>query len=305
MWRRCCSACGHRPDRRRTVGDVLTAAPPERDPERVDEAAPVLPLARERKIRTQWSLRLWLGVLAAASLLIAATMIVGGALALNRLTDARAVVIDRIDPAVRAAAQLSAAVLNQETGLRGYAITGEERFLEPYTTGQRQEAAAAAELRKLADVPGSPIRVDTEEVEAGVAAWRQQYAEPTLTARRAGMAPPDLNVGKQLFDRVRTGLGEQQHRLDVEGTAARARLKAAAATLRNAFIGIAVGLVALIALLAFGVRRIILRPISELAGTVRKVADGDFRAVVRTDGPREIVELGDDVDAMRQHIVTE
>jgi light-regulated signal transduction histidine kinase (bacteriophytochrome) len=61
----------------------------------------------------------------------------------------------------------------------------------------------------------------------------------------------------------------------------------------------------LLLVLALGLRRVVEQPLSALAGEVRRVADGDFDAEVRGTGPREMVELGGDVDAMRRQIVAE
>jgi light-regulated signal transduction histidine kinase (bacteriophytochrome) len=68
---------------------------------------------------------------------------------------------------------------------------------------------------------------------------------------------------------------------------------------------LAIGLVALLVVLALGLRRVVLRPLSELSGAVRRVAAGDFDAEVRGGGPREMVALGLDVEAMRRQIVAE
>ncbi|MFL6130199.1 MAG: sensor histidine kinase [Mycobacteriales bacterium] len=68
---------------------------------------------------------------------------------------------------------------------------------------------------------------------------------------------------------------------------------------------IAVGLVALLVVLAVGVRRVVTRPISALAGEVRRVVDGDFEVAVVGTGPREVVELAGDVDRMRRRILAE
>ena len=52
-----------------------------------------------------------------------------------------------------------------------------------------------------------------------------------------------------------------------------------------------------------GLRRGGAAPVSRLAGQVREVVSGDVHREVRATGPREIVELGEDVDAMRLHIL--
>ena len=62
---------------------------------------------------------------------------------------------------------------------------------------------------------------------------------------------------------------------------------------------------AFLAAAAWGLRRGVLDPIAALADQVRGVVSGDVHREVRGSGPREIVELGADVDAMRVHISDE
>src|SRR5688572_21802056 len=51
-------------------------------------------------------------------------------------------------------AQLHASLVEAETGVRGFALTGDERFLEPYNEGVRTVAAELKELRSLIADPG-------------------------------------------------------------------------------------------------------------------------------------------------------
>ena len=50
--------------------------------------------------------------------------------------------VQRTFPARLAASQLLASLVDQETGLRGYALTGDQQFLEPYRQGLVDEQAA-------------------------------------------------------------------------------------------------------------------------------------------------------------------
>ena len=67
------------------------------------------------------------------------------------------------------------------------------------------------------------------------------------------------------------------------------------------------GIVILLTVLAVSLvlRATLVRPLQELAVAVRGVARGDFEHEVQGTGAREVVELGDDVDAMRARIVAE
>ncbi|HWT26040.1 MAG TPA: ATP-binding protein, partial [Solirubrobacteraceae bacterium] len=52
-------------------------------------------------------------------------------------------------------------------------------------------------------------------------------------------------------------------------------------------------------------RRTVIAPLAGLAGDVGRVAGGEFSLRVRSEGPREIADLGRGVDAMRARIVEE
>jgi signal transduction histidine kinase len=116
-------------------------------------------------------------------------------------------------------------------------------------------------------------------------------------------AAPMPDAGRVLFDRVRGGGTALQAALDVQRMEGRDRLNSAAANLRGVGIVIAVVLASFLLAAGIGLRRKVLRPISELADQVRAVVSGDVQRPVRVDGPREIVELGEDVEAMRVHIL--
>ena len=81
--------------------------------------------------------------------------------------------------------------------------------------------------------------------------------------------------------------------------AARDGLATAATRLAWVGIGVAVMVAGFLIAAAFGLRRSVLRPVSGLAAQVRLVASGDTAHPVVADGPREIVNLGADVDSMR------
>ena len=88
----------------------------------------------------------WVGLASAAFALIAVVAIVGGVIAITNLSSARDRVVDAVDPATLAASTLLATYLDQETGVRGYALTAQKNFLDPYTAGSRQLPSATRAL---------------------------------------------------------------------------------------------------------------------------------------------------------------
>ena len=146
-------------------------------------AAPVVPVPpvlppEDRSARDDATLTLKRVFAAGAALttLILLVAIVAGGVSLSRLTEARETLLDGIGPAVRANQSLEVALLNQETGIRGFALTGNAEFLPPYREGVAAEAAALATLREY--LVGRPELAGVDDVERAALAWRTGYAEP-------------------------------------------------------------------------------------------------------------------------------
>jgi methyl-accepting chemotaxis protein len=98
-----------------------------------------------------------------------------------------------------------------ETGQRGYVITGDEAFLEPYHTGSDQVLTVVKELRKLTeDNPHQQKRIDAAEplIAAKLAELKQ-----TIDLRRAGNLEETTKIvrggeGKRFMDELRRILEE-------------------------------------------------------------------------------------------------
>jgi len=116
-----------------------------------------------------------------AMVVLAVVAIIGtvvALLALKRNADARARVVDRVDPALVATLRLQSALLDQETAVRGYALTGNDVFLAPYKTGVPAGRQALADLQRLASrAGGGQLRTDLARARADAAAWTSGYAD--------------------------------------------------------------------------------------------------------------------------------
>jgi signal transduction histidine kinase len=244
--------------------------------------------------------------IAIMSLFSVAAIVIGG-LALAGLGSTRSQVVARLDPASFQASQLEVALLNQETGVRGYALSGQRAFLQPYTLGLAGQRQALGRLRPLlAGLPAA--RADLGRVLAKVSDWRAGYAIPVMSAVQAtGHAPasPGPQRGRADFDSIRAGLTAMQNNISARQDAARTALADANDTLNVAFIAIAAGLLLIVIMLTIGVRRTTIAPLARLAADARQVADGDFGHELSQRGPREVRELGADVDSMRGRILSE
>ena len=250
-------------------------------------------------------LGLSLGVLVVAALLAIAAAVV----AAHRLGDARARVVDRVDPARTDALVVQSAVINQETGVRGFLLGRREEFLDPYRSGEQQANVGLRDLDRLAALAGTgSLRRDIGAVRAGIAAWREQYALPTIGSVLAGgsaVSEQDVAAGKARFDDLRAALRRLQGNLAGARADARQDLTNAATALNRALIFAAVVLLGAVVAVAVVARNVIALPIGRLADQVRTVASGALRRPVEPGGPRDVAALGGDVEAMRLRIVEE
>ena len=248
-----------------------------------------------------------LGLSIGVLLLIAAIWIVLALVADGRLTERRTFLVDGISPALNLGFALENALVDQETGVRGYLLTGEQRFLEPYRAGRRSEEQAYRDLGAL-DRAGPAFAAQVRAVRSGSRAWRSRFVDGALADARDGgrASPASLASGTALFDDVRGSLDRLQHGLERQRLEAREELYDAAGRLRVALV-VAGGLI-IASLIGAGLllRTIVTRPLARLGRDARSVASGRFDASLDVrSGPREIAQVAHDVEAMRDRIVRE
>jgi signal transduction histidine kinase len=258
--------------------------------------------------RSRLSAGTWLA-LSAGMLAVATLVALAAALtASHHLTQARKRVVDRVDVASNTALVLSNAMVNQETGIRGFVLGGEEEFLDPYRAGVANAARSQRRLQALAQA-GMAGRLpgDLAAARRAIGAWQSGYARPTIERiRRFGAGRIEnaaVAAGKARFDAVRATLGRLQVDLRADRASSRADLHSAAASLTRALVFAAVLLaLALLAIAVIG-RQVIAMPIARLARQTRAVASGDLNRVIEPSGPSDIERLGRDVESMRERIV--
>jgi signal transduction histidine kinase len=225
-----------------------------------------------------------------------------------RLGEERGFLLDQVRPVNRAALELENALVNEETGIRGYLITVESSFLEPYGKGLSAESAAYSSLRAHQDQVGAPVPAEVAAVRAAAQRWQHDFvsralAEPRRVAAR-GVAPDAR--GKHLFDEVRAASARLQATLAVKDHAARARLNSAATALTGLLVFAAVLLIGSLAATAVLLRRAITDPLRGLGAAARRVAGGEFASPLPIPaGPREVREVTEEIEAMRERIVHE
>jgi signal transduction histidine kinase len=261
--------------------------------------------ARRRLTASQW-----FAISVVALVLVGVLGTIASVLAIRQLSDARVELTEQLSPAAITASDLKAALLDQETGVRGFTLGAGNRFLEPYDNGRRETQQALATLRQLTGQGNMRrFRPDVEAVADTVRAWEVGYAEPTIALVRrdpeAARKPSAVGSGKARFDAFRGRNALLQSRLLNARESARDRLDRNADIVLFWVLGTGIIVLLSVAGVALVLRSKLVRPLQQLAGGARTVARGDFDHEIQGTGAREVVDLGEDVDAMRSRIVAE
>jgi signal transduction histidine kinase len=209
---------------------------------------------------------------------------------------------ERTFPARLAAGQLLTSLVDQETGLRGYALTGDARFLEPYRQGLVDEQASRARIDRYVR-PGDPARLALLTVDAAIIAWREQYASLRLGDATGARTDSTIQFGRELFDRVRqTNVGLDAE-LARQVTAAQDEADRDRHLVVLVLAVMAVALVTAVVGLQRALQTAVLRPMSRLAAQVAVVSHGEHAASIRPEGPPDIREMAAGVESMRLELV--
>jgi sigma-B regulation protein RsbU (phosphoserine phosphatase) len=210
-------------------------------------------------------------------------------------------------PALRLLGDLQYALVDQETSLRGFVITADDRFLEPYEQGRADSDRVGAELaRVLRDDPA--LSATLAEIARGIDVWQSRVAEPEIATTRTGgpgAAAEQVRsgLGTELFDEVRQDIRDLRTLLEVREDAAVDRFEAARARV-SAVLLTSIAIVALYGVLAAAlITRWITDPLTRLMQSVQRVTEGALHEPVVAGGPRDIAELGRQIDGMRRRIV--
>jgi signal transduction histidine kinase len=233
---------------------------------------------------------------------------VTGAVLLNHTDGVSSELVDDIQPARVAAYQLQAALRDQETALRGYAIAADRQFLEPYFEGQRAERSAADEILSRVGHRRDAID-DLDAIERAAASWRATYADPLIASVTPGapavMDNATAERGKAEFDRLRELFDAQNEHLAAARQAGVDELHSMRAWRDGVLAGLIVAFFAMAILLAVLVRNAVTRPLAALAASCRRITEGNFTDRIIVRGPKDIRGIALDVENMRQRIVDE
>jgi methyl-accepting chemotaxis protein len=243
------------------------------------------------------NLKIMTKMIACFSVLILAALISSGAIYLQRNTLAQTSqwsdhtyrVLNEVDAVM-------SAMVDRETGFRGFLITGNEANLGPYKSGTAEFSKHFSEVKKLtSDNSVQQRRLD--EIATAVSQWTEKVAEQGIKL----MASPNTRenayqlerdgAGKQYFDIIRAKVAEiekSERELLQERGSQRDRALAGIA------VAIAIGAVATFAFAILSVivlARGISRPVLAMTGAMTSLAGGNLKVEIPASGRRD--EIGD------------
>jgi methyl-accepting chemotaxis protein len=222
-------------------------------------------------------------------LALAILVVIGGASyrSIARLTDTAALRAHTYQVLEKLEAVLSD-MKDAETGQRGYLITGEERYLEPFRAAQSAINQDVKVLRELtSDNVNQQRRLDVLEPLMNGKEGKFAELQETIDARRdkakgfaAALQIVLTDKGKKVMDDIRKTIDEMRSE---ENALLKTRSDEADASARNATFTIIFGTlvaVMVMALAGFIITRDISRPLGELTTVAERITGGDLNVNV-------------------------
>lgn len=257
--------------------------------------------------RRSSTLRRRLRTVIIASGLALLVVVLGTVLVLVRLFDRQDAVTETYFTAITQADGAFIQLIDAETAVRGFALTGDPVTLEPYERSVADDLSFRTLAAREAEGGDEELTAAAQAAADAGRRWNEEFAIPVMDEVRAGgvgaVTTEEIEQGRLLFDDARAA-GEdyiellRDRRADAVGELGMWTYVAAGTVALLVLAAIVLGVALWVTL-----RRWILEPLDSLAADARAVSSGDLRHPVATVGPGEIAALADDVERMRVALV--
>jgi len=202
-----------------------------------------------------------------------------------------------------------AAMLNQETGVRGFLLTGRRDSLAPYEMGRSQLEQAIDALHRLLDRDPAQARL-LGEAQAAARGWQAEVGEPIAraadgaTGRDQVLGIETSGIGMRRFDAFRAALNqiEDHERRSLDALVAIAQAAQESLVLAQ----LAAVLITLLICAGVGIalNRMVARPLLELAAAMRRLVRRDISVEVPSIGQRnEVGEIARAVEVFKASLM--
>jgi len=213
------------------------------------------------------------------------------ALAIEALLDSE----DRANHALQvlvAANQLERLVIDVETTQRGFIITRDPQFLEPWRRAREEVAQQTGALERLAARGNSGQATRAHQIVSATDAYIQDYSIPLVNRARHDIRSARTDAvtiqGKLRVDALRAKFVEfMTHEAEVFRTGQGQADASAHRAIVAAFVSVA-GSIGLILLSGGYLARYVVRPVRRASAMANQVASGDLTARMPETGPAEV-----------------
>ncbi len=195
----------------------------------------------------------------------------------NHLTEHSYQVISALDGVTQS-------MLNQETGLRGYLLSGDPKFLEPFRNGQKAYKAALETAQTLT-VDNAAQQARLAAVNSLAATWSNDIARNEIALVEAGQLDAARQIeasgaGKASMDALRAKIADaDQAERELLGARSDEQGRSFSAAYLASLLG-SVASVVIAALLAFLVFAMLTRPLGRLVAVLQRMARGEIEAEI-------------------------
>jgi signal transduction histidine kinase len=202
----------------------------------------------------------------------------------------------RSQQVIASANQLQTLVVDLETGVRGFAITHQRRYLAPWTRAQKSYPDAIKQLLALT-ADNSMQHERALAIQRSINDYLKNYSQPLVSfmLRNPNLVGPIVQVFvRRAATQTEAIRGQFNTFITTEAALGNTRDKAAHTTAERALIVGGIGLGAALLLILLGalyVNRAVVAPVRSAADTAEQIAGGDFSGRLRTDGPGEVGRL--------------
>jgi signal transduction histidine kinase len=211
----------------------------------------------------------------------------------------------RAQRAVTVGTELEKSVVSLENGLRGYVATGRESMLAPFTVARVQYPRHVGRLEALAmDDPS--LRAEARGIAQQVDDYVNLWALPLLSVARDDLEVARSVIGNSTGRNRVEGIRRSFDAMFAHARAEALRREHSAATRvdvaeKMGIAGIPL-VIALCGLLAWLLRRGVVRPVEKVARGTETIAAGDYTARVPDDRQDELGDLARAFNAMAQSL---
>jgi CHASE3 domain sensor protein len=196
--------------------------------------------------------------------------------------------------------KIAKALVDQETGQRGFLITGEDRFLEPYRNGQAQLVTHIAALRARLTNDSDNLAL-LKRVELLASKWLEKAAKPEIEARQEMNANPvtmaevsaliQAGTGKALLDKMRAQFDAFIQTENQLNAARSEQAKQNVVWVQTLALGLTLGSLVIGLLLGISISRGITRPLAKLTNMANKMVAGELSQMVEIKSRDELNQI--------------